>query len=327
MDPTIYADIAFNYDHYLEPLFRSGGYAFRGQMVSYIQCLNDCKEQQAEKIYYRLRDLKFIGTKPLVNTSFLYLETNALKYYYLKDREEDFSAYKPRNLPYRRIDKRPSDRVLLFAAMKFQKLVEEGIDYSKKKLLAEGRAALAVIHSDLPNIESSYKKMLMLERLEEEKVQHGVKVMQHYYDLSKVLFQFSFSDGEEGVDLYANIIDVSFKNPREMAMHIVRGLSDMGISLRLTNDQHIRSIHLYLHTVAVNKDTAYLDKVKRTILNFIRYNMLSDYNNIIIEVKNVLYPNLYKHIKNKNVKKAKIKEKHEEAIEDITKRLVKKKER
>jgi|GEM_PF-4020988 len=326
MDPVLYTEIAFYYEKYLKPLYDLGGYCFKKQLIDYLtQSNSSIYERKAEAIYGEMIERKLIHSVKIAHSCYLVLGFNTLKYFTLKDEEKDLSDIPSRNLSVTKLHKRPSDRVLLVSAIKYQNYLDHQYDHSKQRLLEDSKKAFTLIFSELSNTSSNYEKILRGEPVESSpmKVQQATKVHTTYHDLSKIFFTFSFSEDGEGIFITVHIIDISMREAPKMARHISKGLLDMGLSLSLSNEDCIRGIELQFHTIT-EEHKGYLAQVKKSLANYILHNIFGEKKNIAVTTNYRLYENLARILGEKDAKKCFVKEKHEEQLQGIKEKLTKK---
>lgn len=118
----------FKYKYYLETLRDSGNYCFLDQFKKLIN--------GGEYVAKCMEELSLIKTESLNNKfKYIYLTDTAMKYLFLRDSESDFSEIKKSSISVQKVNKYPSEKVLMSSAYKFDKIFNGDRSVIKDELL------------------------------------------------------------------------------------------------------------------------------------------------------------------------------------------------
>lgn len=124
----------FKFEEYLEILKKVGNYCFLDQFKHHFK--------NGAYIASQMEEYNLIKTEALNNNyKYIYLTDTSMKYLILKDDQRDFSNISKNSISVIKVNKYPSEKVLMSSALKFALLMERKVDISKESVVKQARRA------------------------------------------------------------------------------------------------------------------------------------------------------------------------------------------
>ena len=188
----------FKYEKYLQLIKGAGNYCFLDQFKRYFE--------NGDYIARCMEELNLIKTENLNNNyKYIYLTDTAMKYLVLKDDERDFSDVSKKQISVIKVNKYPSEKVLMSSAMKFefmaagknQLLIKEKLierlkqDFYSQFEIVNPEEKIKGLQEKLGIIKQEFQKQKeFTERLIQVfKDIQGIELMKSSSDLQKVITQ------------------------------------------------------------------------------------------------------------------------------------------
>lgn len=201
--------LRFKYEKYIEMIYDCGGYCFVDQLVRYFG-----GENKGRYLAEQLEENGLIKTKFFNNYKYCYLTDASIKYVKYKDDPRDFSKMKKANIPVKKINPNPTDKVLFSSALKFD-LIQTSKVLGKRAFIDNCKKVFSVLYNK--------------EQKKDELIKTAIEKTINYYDKAKVIF---FSNPDD-ISLRMIILDTGTKKSGKNYIDLLnKYLQDINIEFK-----------------------------------------------------------------------------------------------